>query len=390
MSVEPNDQLDLSNQPDLSAGEAIPLPEQHPEVPYIARPEVEALIPKTPEVLRSNLSPATVPSSAIDNTMLVVPPPPGSPEGIGGILLSPETMIDDPRVRGFVDGLGAAPEPRPASRELFKAESDEQPSDTILKQLVTNQRLRDLWHQMDALQEEVIQNVRAERSMTDAYQQDLLYASTLLLNSAANYDDAREIVYRVRGDLARERKVFADIRRWRPPIAVYYAAWTILVVLASRLDPQFRALVPESIPIMKLAFTPILFAVLGALFNGIMALISHSTVRRDFDPLYVSWYLINPMIGGLLGLIVFVFFVVTGTSFTPTLVSDPSMTNAQTPLVIWLLAFIVGWQQNTAVQLLNGFLKTISINGKPPQAEDRPAFTATPSGSSAPPKPPVS
>jgi hypothetical protein len=76
-------------------------------------------------------------------------------------------------------------------------------------------------------------------------------------------------------------------------------------------------------------------------------------------------------------LVVFVFFVVTGTSFTPNLVSDPNAATNPTP-VIWLLAFIVGWQQNTAVQLLNGFLKTVSP-GSDTNTQDRAPLTPPPS-----------
>src|SRR5260221_664856 len=265
-------------------------------------------------------------------------------------------MLSDPRMRGVMDGLSTIPAPRVPSRELFQQEISEQKADDLLlKQFVTNQRLRDLWHQIDALQEEVIQNVQSDRTTTDNYQKDLLYASSLLLQSAGRYDEAREIIYRIRGDLNRERKVTQDTRRYQPLLLIYYAVWFVIVILLSRFDSEFRAMIPDSLPILKLAFAPMLFAILGALFNGVMALNQHATISRDFDPQYTSWYLINPFIGGLLGLIVFIFFVVTGTSFTPNLVSDPSVATMPTP-VIWLLAFIVGWQQNTAVQLLNRFL----------------------------------
>jgi hypothetical protein len=178
---------------------------------------------------------------------------------------------------------------------------------------------------MDALQEDVIQSVRADRSGTDVYQQDLLYASSLLLQSQGNYDEAREIVYRIRGDLLREKRVADNVRRYVPLLLAYYAVWLVVLVVATQLDPQFRAMIPDNLPIIKLAFPPILFGGLGALFNGVMAIIDHTSRRRDFDPMYISWYLINPLSGALLGLVTFVLFVVTGTSFTPNLISDQSL-----------------------------------------------------------------
>ncbi len=366
MSVQP---------PDQPQGEAVPLPEQG--ATYVPSPEVEALTPKAPEILPPDaVLPAPSPTSAeapvesapavdITNPSMSAPASVSvKTDGAGGMIIAPETgMIDQITLRSIPDPLETAVPPRVPSRELFKSDPNQPVDGSLLQQFVTPQRLRDLWNQMDALQEEVIQNVRADRSATDTYQQDLLYASSLLLQAPANYDEAREIVYRIRGDLNRERRMEADVRRYRPLLLIYYGVWLILLFVLWRLDPQFRQLVPDNLPILRLALLPILFAALGALFNGVMAIYEHSTIKRDFDPIYISWYIVNPLIGGALGLVVFIFFVVTGTSFVPNLASDPSLANAQSPLATWLLAFIVGWQQNTAVSLLNGFLKTVASGG---------------------------
>lgn len=299
-------------------------------------------------------------------------------DGVGGMVIAPEGgMIEEIKLRSIPEPFVDVPPPRPPSRELFRAEP-EQPDGGLVKQFVTTARLRDLWLLMDTLQEEVIQKVRADRRSTDTYQQDLLYASSLLLQSPANYDDARQIVYRVRGDLNREKRVAEDSLKFRPVLLVYYGIWLIVVLLGSRLDPEFRAVMPDNLPILKLALPPILFAALGALFNGVMALHEHTSIKRDFDPVYTSWYIINPFLGALLGMVVFVFFVVTGTSFTPNLINDQSLATAPSPPATWLLAFIVGWQQNTAVKLLNGFLKLVTRDSSETARAERPTSPAPP------------
>ncbi len=362
MSTQPPNQLPK---------EAVPLPEQ--PKPYVPSPEVEALIPKAPEVLPgpnptpSAFTPVNADPAASVASVSV------KPDGVGGMIIAPEGgIVDEIKLRSIVDPFDTPIIPRVPAREAFQVDATQQPDANLLNQFITPQRLRDLWNQIDALQEDVIQHVRADRSLTDAYQQDLLYASTLLLNSPANYDEAREIVYRIRGDLNRERRVDRDIRHTRPTILIYYGVWLAITLIAFALDPQFRRLMPDNLPILKLALPPILFSVLGALFNGVMAINEHTTLRRDFDPLYLTWYILNPLLGGLLGLVVFIFFVVMGTSFTPNLMTDQSLANAQTPWAIWLLAFIVGWQQNTAVKLLNGFLKIVSADSKAAQPSERP------------------
>jgi hypothetical protein len=363
---------DVSDQlPNQPPGEAVPLPEQTSDAPYVPRPEVEALTPRTPETMPVDSDQAlasesgSAPTTPGDESGVAVPAAPTKTDGVGG-------MIDQVKVRGMVDPSEMPVVPRAPSSELFKPQADQTPNEEIVKQFVTPQRLRDLWHQIDALQEDVIQSVQADRSGTDVYQQDLLYASSLLLQAPGNYDEAREIVYRIRGDLLREKRVTESVRRYVPLLLIYYAVWLVVIGAATRLDPQFRQMIPDNLPILKLAFPPILFGGLGALFNGVMAIIDHTTRRRDFDPVYISWYLINPLSGALLGLVTFILFVVTGTSFTPNLISDPNVANTQTPLAIWLLAFVVGWQQNTAVRLLNNFLKTVSPDTKTTMQVERP------------------
>ena len=289
--------------------------------------------------------------------------------GVESVIIAQDAMIDVARLRGLSDPFASISAPRMPAREVIRpgAPADE----AMLRRFVTPQRLNDLWSQLEALQEEVVQQVRATRIGTDAYQQDLLFATTILLESPSNYEEARQIVYRVRADLQRERRVLADIKRFRPRILAYYVAVCLITFLAIGLDPAFRAAMPASLPILKMGLLPILFGVFGASFNGLMALHEHTTVRRDFDPIHASWYFLNPFIGGLMGLVVFIFFVVTGSTFTPNLATNQEMADAQAPLVIWLLAFIVGWQQNILFNLLNRFLKTF-LGDSTPRQEGRP------------------
>ncbi len=293
-------------------------------------------------------------------------------EGVAGMIITQEALIDESRLRTLIDPLKSEGDERRPSRELFApgAAADGK----LLREYVTDQRLRALWAQLEALQEEVIQSVRADRNSTDTYQRDLLDASNMLLQSTDNYDESRQIVFRVRADLARERRVMTDIRKYRPRLLLYHVGWLVVWLIGTRLDAAYRTFIPDELPILKLAYAPILFGVLGALANGFMALHEHTTVKRDFDPVHFSWYLINPLIGGLLGMVVFLFFVVTGSSFTPTLATDRTMANTQAPLVIWLLAFVVGWQQNIMFRLLNKFLKTVT-----PEEAKEAALTERPS-----------
>ncbi len=278
------------------------------------------------------------------------------------VMIAPNPIIEEVRLSRLREPFAVLPFARLPADQVITPSKPGNPE--LQRRYVKEKDLTELWAKITELQERVVSSVRADRTNTDAYQRDLLYARTLLLESDANYEEAYQVYYLVKADLERELRVAADTRRYRLPLVIYHLIWLAATVLAIGLDERFRALIPESVSIMKLAWLPILSGVFGALFNGMMAIHEHTTIRRDFDPIHLTWYLLNPIIGGMLGLVVFILFVVSASTFTANLITRPA-DELQSSLVIWLLAFIVGWQQNIVIQLLNRFLKALTPNQPP-------------------------
>ncbi|MCE7946778.1 MAG: hypothetical protein DYG88_05045 [Chloroflexi bacterium CFX4] len=301
--------------------------------------------------------------------------------GIQRVMIAPNPVIEEARLSRLREPFAVLPFSRLPASQVITPSKPGNPE--TQKRYVKEKDLADLWAKITELQERVVKSVRADRTNTDAYQKDLLYARTLLLDSDSNYEEAQQIYYLISADLAREERVVTDVRRYRGVLVLYHLVWLVGTVLAIGLDSSFRALIPESVSIMKLAWLPILSGVFGAVFNGMMALHEHTTVRRDFDPMHITWYLLNPIMGGMLGLVVFVFFVVSASTFTANIITRPE-SELQSSLVIWLLAFIVGWQQNIVFQLLNRFLKSLT----PERTANRPNVGETPITMEQPPRQP--
>ncbi|MFN7211256.1 MAG: hypothetical protein ACK4P1_12845, partial [Aggregatilineales bacterium] len=278
------------------------------------------------------------------------------------VMIAPNPIIEEVRLSRLREPFAILPFARLPADQVITPSKPGNPE--LQRRYVKEKDLTELWAKITELQERVVSSVRADRTNTDAYQRDLLYARTLLLESDANFEEAYQVYYLVKADLERELRVAADTRRYRPLLVIYHLIWLAATVLAIGLDERFRALIPESVSIMKLAWLPILSGVFGAIFNGMMAIHEHTTIRRDFDPTHLTWYLLNPIIGGMLGLVVFILFVVSASTFTANLITRPT-DELQSSLVIWLLAFIVGWQQNIVIQLLNRFLKALTPNPPP-------------------------
>lgn len=269
----------------------------------------------------------------------------------GGLIIEPRALLPVPEAIG--DPFGS-PAPRAPSNGYFKDAVAADPA--LVNKLVPDEAVRQLWMQIEALQEDVIRVVRGDRCETDTYQKDLLDASALLLEKRENYDNARAIVNRVRADLARQRVVQADIARYRPRLLGYYLAWSIawaiLMLIGRALIERAGLSAASGVP---LVFYPVMFGVLGALVSGYLTLDRHTTHLRDFDPLHVSWYLFNPLLGAVMGLLMLLLYAIVNQD-----VIRPGAAEPMEQVVVWLLCALAGMNQHAVLRHMFRLLDRLS------------------------------
>ncbi len=180
-----------------------------------------------------------------------------------------------------------------------------------------------------------------DRERTDLYQQELLKASALLLQSRANYDEVRAIVLRVRADLARDAQVAQDVARYKPQIIRYLVLMFVLWLILMALEPLFRQFANSvGLNALSLIYHPSLLGMLGAIVNGYFTLNRHAIRLRDFDPAHVSWYLMNPLVGLVMGLLMALLFGagIVSTLSAGVLTTEGELLN-QYPFLLWVLCF---------------------------------------------------
>ncbi|MBN1966513.1 MAG: hypothetical protein JW910_17815 [Anaerolineae bacterium] len=264
--------------------------------------------------------------------------------------------------------------PRPTASELFSDERQVSPDESLLARYVTDARIEKLWGDIEALQEEVVEKVQGDRQLTDVYQKELLQASALLLQDRANYDDVRAILYRVRADLAREGKVRVDTEQYKPQILRYLLFMSLLWVMLMVLEPVFRGFMLDVVQLEPFAavYHPMLFGMLGAIVNAYFTLNKHAIQLRDFDPVHTSWYLMNPVIGLIMGLLMTLVF---GTGIVSTIgVADQSQILTDYPFLLWVLCFLTGYNQNIVLRLLDRMFHAVrgdddSSSGQTPASD---------------------
>jgi hypothetical protein len=334
---------------------ALPLAEREPQqgaegqrvLAYRARPEVEALIPQEPERW-----PGAQLSDSPEEIILAggMAEQDAEAEGsVSGLAMPEEAVVEEPATTVLPDPFQPALKREP-SRALFERTSPA--NRKMLDLLVDDDRIRKLAQQIEALQEELAQQVYAERNAADVYQKELLQASSLLLASRQNYDDARAIVYRIRTDMNRQRKIYADIMRYRPLLLNYYTGWGIALVVLFLLKALFTGVTDAvGVGVVSALYYPMLLGVGGALVSGYLTLERHTTKLRDFDPIHISWYLFNPLLGGVMGLLMFLIASIANEDLLQETATMPEYA------ITYLLCVVAGMNQNNVLRQLNDLLK---------------------------------
>lgn len=207
--------------------------------------------------------------------------------------------------------------------------------------LVDDEALRRLAAQIERLQDELAEADTLDPEAVTAWQRQLFEAGALLLASRANYETSRLIATGVQTEMNRQRRVRADVARYRPLLLNYILgwgiAWVVLMALKGAVVGIAEAL---NLTLVAAAYYPALFGVLGALLAAYLALERHAVRRRDFDPLHVTGYLISPLLGGAAGLLAFLALGLANHR-----VLDDSMTDMER-VVVWVVCAVAGLNQS--------------------------------------------
>jgi len=139
--------------------------------------------------------------------------------------------------------------------------------------------------------------------------------------------------------------------------------WQVWMVIASILGAFAGWLAVTSLPLRALVYAAG-GGILGASLYNLRTLADHIAVQRDYSTRFWVDYLTRPLLGGILGVVVYAFTV--GLAWTLTLQSP---VGAQMPKVIFALGFLSGYALRSVLTWLNGVAKTIFRPAPSPSQE---------------------
>ncbi len=240
------------------------------------------------------------------------------------------------------------PTPAPPAPEL-------EASKDLTEKLITQERLDALWNEINETYNLAISSVRGDFHTTESALADLKKAREMLLAGLENFDNAEELVKRVKARLRLEEKVRQWSRTRGTWLGIYLVVWLLLLSTLSLLTNRIDTIAQQFVPAwLAAAFLPGLFGGLGGVVGALWVLIKHIARERDFDPLHTPWYVTNPFLGFALGVITYLLLRAS----SGLLGADPQVLEGTAP-GLYALCVIVGFNQNVLWALVDRVIKAI-------------------------------
>jgi hypothetical protein len=261
-----------------------------------------------------------------------------------------EIFLPDEEIEaiGFAGGfeLAAAAAPGLATWEVRAGSAHLDSANDLLKEYVTRERLTLLWNRIDQAQMDVkttIPNLDVANKLLDQIER----ARNEFLADMMNYEEVERTIGEVELRVAAARRSLED-NGHAVRMFLYEFLWGIAITLGLLGVKLFYSDIENEIGM-------IIFSAgmggLGGIVSAMYALWRHTAEEINYSKQYALWYISNPILGTFLGIVAYLIMLAGVVSLTGELNQD----NINFPYTVYLLAFILGFQQNVAWELIRRF-----------------------------------
>jgi hypothetical protein len=223
---------------------------------------------------------------------------------------------------------------------------DLDPAEELLAEYVTKDRLTRLWARIDIAQEDVrtkVPNLDIARKLLDQIEK----ARNEFLEDIGNYEEVERTLSDVELRIFVTQKSISE-NRHAMVMFVYEFIWGLAITLGLLAIKVYYPTIDDELGM-------IIFSAglggLGGIVSAMSALWRHTAEEINYSSQYQLWYVINPILGVFLGLVAFLIMMAGIVSLT----GEISQDSITFPYVVYLLAFLLGFQQNVAWDLIRRF-----------------------------------
>lgn len=241
----------------------------------------------------------------------------------------------------------------------------------MVEKLITDERVEQLWQRIEAAEKAVVADVNSLPAQRTASLENLKAARNLLLGGRKNFEDSQRYVAEAEADVMYAGRV----RRWSYTygliVLLYNLLWLGLLVFgyasAERITQLFASTLPESYGFA--IWVTLLAGGLGGVSKSLFSLASHVS-KQDFDRQHLMWYFTSPLIGTVLGIFVYMFAQMGMAGAGAAIGLETAGLTEKAGFTFYLLAWVVGFQQNLVLELVER-VKKVLLPDEKEKEEDR-------------------
>lgn len=349
-------------------GEATPTP---PTAPHPTQPpSTEA--PPMPEPPAS--LPAVAPTNGSTSPAGTAPAkPPAEPRKVG----PPGVTVGGP----VVTALGTPAAPGVSEEERILGRPKETISEAEAEEILKRVRQRDLEkldREIDRLYERSVEVLSGEDEANVAFEA-LRKARHMLLLEPEQIAEVEYLVNQIRAMLTRVEHAQSWGAHYGPRLLGYFLGWlvalgifAVVTIVPNTGFSNWVALLlrtePAAAALAVILISTLAWGGIGGATGGLWSLHYHVSVRRDFDKNEMLWYLEQPILGMVLGGIVYLimaagFLVVQVDLATPEATLGAKLLPAT-------LAVVAGFRQNLVLDLIDRIVNLLVPRPESPRSRD--------------------
>jgi hypothetical protein len=260
----------------------------------------------------------------------------------GAPLFSPEAFT----LPGPTEALAGQAAPTQAEEQM--------PRKSMLKLLVSDQDMADLWERADKARADIqaeVDTLQIGRSLLDL----LKSFRNEILGGKDRYEYAERYLNEVEYRVAVLRRVKRWSNRLGMVLFLYEMAWAVVILLGLFLGLGAAAFDPGASNIIYLAGS-MAWGGLGGVIGALYALVKHISLDQDFDGQHRMWYFNSPLMGVGVGVVVYA--VVRAGLLS---ISGPDQPIGS-PFIIYVTAWLAGYQHNVFTDIIRRILKVFKID----------------------------
>jgi hypothetical protein len=226
----------------------------------------------------------------------------------------------------------------------------------MLKLLVTDEDIQQLWERADIAQKGVIDHI-ATIPLGQKMLNFIQNGKNELLGGKENYEEAERYINEVEYRVSFSRKLKSLSKVYTTGLYLYEIVWAVVLllflVLGIGVSAAFASAKMEGTPDQTYLLTSMVWGGFGGVIGALLALIKHIAIDQDFDKQHTWWYFSSPTMGVGMGAVVYLFLHVGLFSIVG------ADTDIASPLVIYVFAWLAGYQQNVFTDLVKRMMKTL-------------------------------